>query len=587
MTDVKGDHRSGSEESTASGNGAPDRLAELLGFDALGPEADLIGHFDPVSFGQALLEFGTNLATHPVDALCARIRFWGRMAAAAIDTTSVALGFKPSSVLEPQARDRRFSDNAWENNPVFFAQRQAYLAWADYMRELADVRHPDEVVAGKASFAIGLLVDAVAPSNFLWSNPTAQRKAIQTGGTSLLKGFLNFTEDLATNRGLPRQVDRSAFKLGEDLACTPGKVVFRNDLMELIQYEPQTDKVGSVPLLLSPPWINRYYIMDLAPGRSFVEWAVQHGHTVFAISYRNPDETMRNVALDDYLIHGPRQALDVVCEITGSDQVNMVGLCIGGTLTVALLAYLASSDDKRVRSATLLNTLVDFSDPGPLGTFTDPATIRRLEQRLSRTGFLDAHDMANTFNALRANDLIWKYVVSNWLLGEDPPAFDILAWNAHSTRMPADMYLFYLRSCYERNELARNEMELAGTELDLGSIQSDVYVLAAKEDHITPWKSAYRTTQLLQGHRRFVLTSSGHIAGIVNPPGPKRKYWTNDELPGDPEEWLADAEEHPGSWWEDWTGWIGDRVGEQREPPPMGSDAHPVLDDAPGSYING
>ncbi|MDQ3979507.1 MAG: class I poly(R)-hydroxyalkanoic acid synthase [Actinomycetota bacterium] len=555
--------------------------------EALAPEADLFGQFDPVSFGEALLEFSANLATHPAEALSARIRFWGRMAAAAVDTASVAFGFKPSSTLQPRPKDRRFSDSAWEDNPFFFAHRQAYLAWAEYMRELAEVGHPDEVVADKASFAIGLLVDAMAPSNFLPTNPVALRKAVETGGVSLLKGFLNFVEDVATNRGLPRQVDKSAFQVGENIGCTPGKIVFRNELMELIQYEPQTEKVGSLPLLLSPPWINRYYIMDLAPGRSFVEWAVQHGHTVFAISYRNPDASMRGVALDDYLIHGPRQALDVVCEITGSEQVNIVGLCIGGTLTAALLAYLASEGDKRVRSATLLNTLVDFSDPGPLRTFTDPSTIRRMEQRMAQTGFLDEHDMATTFNLLRPNDLIWNYVTSNWLLGEDPPAFDILAWNAHSTRMPSDMYLFYLRSCYERNELAQNKMELAGTQLHLDAIESDVYVLAAKEDHITPWKAAYRTTQLLQSPRRFVLTSSGHVAGIVNPPGPKRKYWTNDELPPDPEEWLDGATEHSGSWWEDWTQWIADRAGERREPPPMGSDAHPVLDDAPGTYVHG
>jgi polyhydroxyalkanoate synthase len=509
------------------------------------------------------------------------------MVAAAIDTASVAVGFKPTGSLAPSSKDRRFSDRGWEDNPFFFAQRQAYLAWAEYLREIAEVGHPDDVIAEKASFAMGMLVDALAPTNFLFTNPAALRKAVETNGESLLRGFLNFVEDVVTNNGFPQQVDKSAFELGENLACTPGKVVFRNELMELIQYDPQTDTVGRVPLLLSPPWINRYYIMDLAPGRSFVEWAVQHGHTVFAISYRNPDETMRGVALDDYLIHGPRQALDVVCQITGSEEVNLVGLCIGGTLTVAMLAYLASSGDKRVRSATLLNTLVDFSNPGPLGTFTDRDTVRRLEQRMAKTGFLDARDMANTFNALRANDLIWNYVASNWLLGEDPPAFDILAWNSDGTRMPSDMYLFYLRSCYLENQLARDEMELAGTRLRLGAIDSDVYVLAAQEDHITPWRSAYTTTQLLTSPRRFVLTSSGHIAGIVNPPGAKRKYWTNDELPADPEEWLAGATEHSGSWWEDWTQWIGERAGDQREPPPMGSDAHPVLDDAPGSYVRG
>jgi polyhydroxyalkanoate synthase len=403
----------------------------------------------------------------------------------------------------------------------------------------------------------------------------------------LVKGQMNMLRDMVTNHGMPRQVDRSGFEVGRNLACTPGQVVFRNDLMELIQYAPQTKTVFEIPLLLSPPWINKYYVMDLAPRRSFVEWAVQHGHTVFAISYRNPDQSMRDVALDDYLIQGPRQALDVVQAITGADQANVVGLCLGGTLTVMLLAYLADTGDDRVHTATLLNTLVDFSQPGPLGNFTDETTISRLEQKMNKKGFLAASDMANTFNVLRDNDLVWNYVASSWLMGEKPPAFDILAWNADSTRMPAAMHSFYLRSCYLENQLAEGKMTLAGVRLDVGEVAEETYIVAAVEDHIAPWRSSYATTTLLGGPSRFVLTSAGHIAGIVNPPGPKARHWTNDDLSGDADAWRSGATEHQGSWWEDWAEWIKSRAGKRKKPPGLGNDKYPAIADAPGTYIHG
>jgi polyhydroxyalkanoate synthase subunit PhaC len=363
-------------------------------------------------------------------------------------------------------------------------------------------------------------------------------------------------------------------------------VVFRNHLMELLQYEPQTETTYEIPLLLSPPWINKYYIMDLAPGRSFAEWAVRHGHTVFAISYRNPDATMRDVALDDYLLHGPHTALDVIRAITGSPKVNMVGLCLGGTLTAMLLAHLAHEREDRIETATLLNTLVDFGEPGMLGSFTDARSVRRMAARMADGGVLDGRDMALTFDLLRANDLIWSYVVSGWLMGEKPPAFDLLAWNADSTRMPAAMHSFYLRHCYAENQLARGEMELAGTPLRLEQIREQVYVLAARDDHIVPWTSAYATTQLVGGAARFVLSSSGHIAGIVNPPGPKGRHWTNDETPSDPQDWLEGAVERRGSWWDDWTAWIAARAGGRREPPPTGTAEYPPLGDAPGDYVH-
>jgi polyhydroxyalkanoate synthase len=534
-----------------------------------------------------LLRLGAGMAANPVAVWEAGIRFMGRLSEGVAGMAARALGANPKPSLEPGPKDRRFRDAAWDQNPWFFGERQAYLAWAHLVHELVTAGGLDRRTTDKAAFALGLLVDALAPTNFLLSNPEALRKAAETRGWSLVRGLRNFVDDVLNNGGWPRQVDRSAFVVGENLAATPGKVVFRNELMELIQYEPQTRTVYEIPLLVSPPWINKYYLMDLAPGRSFIEWAVQHGHTTFAISYRNPDESMRDVSLDDYLVYGPQAALDVIRDIAGSPVANVAGLCIGGTLTTMLLAWLAAGGEHRVNSATLLNTLVDFSEPGPLGAFTDPGSIRRLEERMAKAGFLEATDMEHTFNSLRANDLIWSYVASNWLMGEDPPAFDILAWNADSTRMPAHMHAFYLRYCYQENQLARDEMTLAGRDLKLRSIKGDVYMVGAVEDHIAPWKTSYLTSQLLGGEMRFVLTSSGHIAGIVNPPDGRRKYWTNDQLPADPEEWLAGATPHDGSWWEDWAAWIAKRAGKRGKLPPMGSEAHPPLADAPGEYVHG
>jgi polyhydroxyalkanoate synthase len=564
------------------------RAAATEAAEALEPEAGLLGSADPLSFGLTLARVGAGVVSHPLEAGLAGLRYLSDVAAAGSVTFARALGADCEGPFSPAPKDRRFTDAVWEGNPVYYGLLQGYLAWSRFASDLVDVAGLDERETRKAEFAMQMVVDALAPSNFLLGNPAALKKAFDTGGASLAQGLRNFLEDVSSNGGFPRQVDLAPFKVGDNLAATPGKVVFRNDLMELIQYEPQTETVFETPLLLSPPWINKYYIMDLAPGRSFAEWAVTHGHTVFAISYRNPDAAQRDVALDDYLLQGPRIALDIVGDVTGSSQTNVVGLCLGGTLTAMLLAYLAGQGDNRVRSATLLNTLVDFGEPGPLGVFVDSESVARLEQRMATQGYLDAAEMARTFNLLRANDLIWSYAASNWLMGEQPPAFDILAWNADSTRLPAAMHSFYLRSCYLENELARGQLELAGTRLRLEDVSADTYVLAAKEDHIAPWGSSYRTTQLLRGSEvRFVLSSSGHIAGIVNPPNPKSRHWTLDELPPDPDDWVAGASEHEGSWWEDWTAWIEARAGERRAPPPLGSESYPIVSDAPGSYVHG
>jgi polyhydroxyalkanoate synthase subunit PhaC len=570
----------GPSESGALGAGA--RAMEILA-----PEGGL-GVLDPVSFGKALSRLGNEVARRPVPTLRALSRLGAGLALTGVAAAGRAAGIKtPPPLPASGGKDRRFTDPAWDQNAGFFTIHQSYRLMERFVDDLLGLAELEEPWRGKARFALHMLVDAMAPTNFLPGNPAALKRAFDTGGLSLARGARNFLTDLTTNGGLPRKVDRSAFTLGKNLAATPGKVIFRNDLMELIQYAAVTDTVHEVPLLCSPPWINKYYIMDLAPGRSFVEWAVKHGHTVFQISYRNPDETMGDTRLDDYLLEGPRQALDVITEITGAPQVNMVGLCLGGSLTAMLLAYLAAQGDDRINSATFLNTLIDFTEPGTLGAFSDPESVARIETKMAKRGFLDSNEMSRTFDFMRANDLIWSYVASSWLMGEDPPAFDILAWNDDGTRMPAAMHSFYLRACYIENQLARGEMELAGTRLSLDAIKEDAYVLSAKEDHIAPWTAGYKTTQLLPGKVRFTLSSSGHIAGIVNPPSPKSRHWTNSKNPPDPKEWLAGAEEHEGSWWEDWTAWIAERAGGRTKPPKMGSAAHPPVIDAPGTYVFG
>ena len=559
--------------------------AAVQAAEALGPEAGLVASLDPLSLGRALGRTVLGAARHPLLAALASLRLGAGLRSAGAVAALRALGARTAAPLPPPSRDRRFTDPAWEQNALFFALQQSYLLSQRYAHDLVEAARLEPLEAQKAAFTVQLLADALAPTNFLWGNPAALKKAVDTGGLSVLRGARNFLNDLVANNGKPRKVDTTPFELGKNLAATPGKVVFRNRLIELLQYAPQTETVFEIPLLASPPWINKYYVMDLAPGRSFIEWAVKHGHTVFAISYRNPDRSMRDVSLDDYLLQGPLTALDVIRDITGAPQANIVGLCLGGTLTMMLLAYLDAIGHQRIHSVTLLNTLVDFSEPGVLGCFTDPKSVQGLERKMARKGYLEGREMALAFDLLRANDLIWNYVASNWLMGEEPPPFDVLAWNEDSTRMPAAMHSFYLRTCYLENQLARGVMELAGVELHLDAVAHDLYLVGAQNDHITPWKSSYKTAQLVKGEVRFVLSSSGHIAGIVNPPSPKARYWTGERLPTDPEPWFVEAREHKGSWWEDWATWSERLAGERREPPPMGSERFPPLADAPGNYV--
>jgi len=582
----------------------------------MAPEGGLFARLDPVSLGSSVLAVGRRAWQNPVASANAWWRFGISLARIAPEAASRWPGREPApeeasgTAGRTLAADRRFADPAWQGNPAFFALGQAYLAAVQFTNDLLAAGRGDAAADAKARLAADLVLAGLAPTNYFLTNPAALKRAFDTGGASVLAGARNFAGDVVNNGGLPQQVDTRPFELGRNLAATPGKIVFRNDLMELIQYEPQTEQVHSVPMLASPPWINKYYIMDLAPGRSFLEWAVTHERTVFAISYRNADASMRDVTLDDYLIHGPRTALNVIEDITGAPKTDIVGLCLGGALTAMLAAHAAATGDDRIGSITLLNTLLDYTEPGVLGTFTDELTVRRLERQMRQRGYLDGRQMATTFDVLRPNDLIFNYVVSNWLLGQAPPAFDILAWNADSTRMPAAMHTFYLRSLYQHNELARGVMELAGQQLSLSSVKSDSYVVGAINDHVVPWQASYKATGLLGGDVRYVLSNGGHIAGIVNPPGPKAWYEVA-EPPGpaaepsspaaerssrDPAgppspataaQWREAATRHNGSWWQDWVEWAGTRAGPRTQPPPMGSERYPAIGDAPGTYIHG
>ena len=556
---------------------------------AIAPESGLFAQLDPVSFGESLLAVARRAARNPYAAYGAFWRYASVMARIGPEAFVHWAGLNgDGQQAQALAKDKRFADPAWRENPAFYAIGQAYFAGARLTDDLLAAGQGDPLTDAKARLMSGLIVAALAPTNYLVTNPAAVKRAFETGGTSVLAGIRNFLDDLRNNNGMPRQVDTRPFEIGRNLAATPGKVVFRNDLMELIQYAPQTPQVKSVPVLASPPWINKYYIMDLAPGRSFLEWAITHERTVFAISYRNPGPSMRGVTLDDYLVHGPQAALDVITDITGAPKIDIVGLCLGGALTGMLAAYLAGTGDDRVGSITLLNTLLDYSEPGVLGAFTDELTVSRLEKQMEEQGVLEGKQMATTFDALRPNDLIFNYVVSNWLLGQDPPAFDILAWNSDNTRMPATMHAFYLRSLYLRNELARGVMEIKGRQLSLADVGNDVYVVGAINDHIVPWPASYKTTGLMGGDVRYVLSSGGHIAGIVNPPGPKAWYEAaTTPNPVTADQWREAAERHSGSWWEDWAKWAGRRAGRRTDPPPMGSAKYPAIVDAPGSYIHG
>ena len=432
------------------------------------------------------------------------------------------------------------------------------------------------------------IANAISPSNFVLTNPELLRETLSSNAENLVRGMHMLAEDIEAGGGhlKIRQSDSSMFEVGRNLAVTPGKVIYQNELMQLIQYTPTTAKVLKRPLLIVPPWINKYYILDLTPEKSFVRWAVAQGLTVFVISWVNPDAKLARNGFDDYMRKGPLEAIDVVAKVTGENKIHTIGYCVGGTLLAVTLAYMAAKRDQRVLSATMFTAQVDFTYAGDLLVFVDEQQLRKLERRMEETGYLEGQKMAIAFNMLRSNDLIWPYVVNNYLKGKAPFPFDLLYWNSDATRMPAANHSFYMRNCYLENKLSKGEMMIAGEALDLGKVTIPIYNLATREDHIAPAKSVFLGSKFFGGPVKFVLAGSGHIAGVVNPPQPvKYFYWSDGPALGNLESWIAKAEQRPGSWWPDWAQWLKDQDPAEVPARQPGGGKYQPIEDAPGRYV--
>ena len=498
-------------------------------------------------------------------------------------------GEQAPPVVAPDLSDKRFADAAWRDNPYFDFIKQAYVLtarWADDLVKRADELDPHD--REKAQFYLRQVTAALSPSNFLATNPELLRTTLEESGENLVRGLKMLAEDIQAGHGnlRIRQSDARAFKLGVNLAATPGKVIFRNELMEVIQYAPSTPEVYKRPLLIVPPWINKFYILDLNPEKSFIRWAVAEGLTVFVISWVNPDERHADKDFDSYMREGVLTALDCIEQATGEREAAAIGYCVGGTLLTGTLGYMAAGGDRRIASATLFATQIDFADPGDLKVFVDAEQLKAIEERMAERGYLEGSAMANAFNMLRPNDLIWSYYVNNYLKGKEPMPFDLLVWNSDSTRMPAANHKFYLRHCYLQNDLSNGRMELNGRTIDLKKVTIPVYELATKEDHIAPARSAFTGAKCFGGPVRYVMAGSGHIAGVINPPTkPKYQYWSDGAPEGKFEDWVAKAKEAPGSWWPDWLAWLTAQAPEKVPARKPGEGKLKPLCDAPGEYV--
>ncbi len=544
----------------------------------------------PSSIGSAFLEMTTRLMANPAQLMQAQLGFWQDYMTLWQHTTRRFMGLESAPVIQPNSGDKRFRDDAWRESEVFDFIKQSYLLSARFVQDT--VRHVDGMspeTAQKVDFYSRQFVDAMSPSNFLLTNPEVLRKTAETGGENLLRGLNNLLTDLERGRGKLRikMTDLDAYTIGETIAVSPGKVVFENDLMQLIQYAPSTERVLKRPLLIIPPWINKFYILDLRPNNSLVRWAVAQGHTVFMVSWVNPDATLAEKSFENYMSEGILAALDAIEAATGERAVNAIGYCLGGTLLASTLAVMAVRGDERIKSATFFVTMLDFRESGEINVFIDEEQLQALETKMHKRGFLEGEEMATTFNMLRANDLIWSFVVNNYLLGNEPFPFDLLYWNADSTRMPARMHGFYLHKMYRENKLIEaGGITLDGVPVDLSRIKVPCYFVSAREDHIAPWRTTYFGTHALGVKPRFVLAASGHIAGVVNPPeSGKYSHWINPDLPATPEEWLAGATEIAGSWWPDWQRWIGHLSRAQVAARVPGEGALTPIEDAPGRYV--
>ena len=548
-----------------------------------------IGMADPAAIGAAFFELTSRMMADPAKLVQAQMALWNDYLTLWQRTAERMMGKPAEPVIEAAPDDRRFRDREWSDNAVFDYIKQSYLLTARFIQgAVKETGGLDEHTGRKVDFYTRQFVDAMAPSNFVMTNPEVLRATIDSGGENLVKGLEHMLDDLERGKGrlAISMTDMAAFKIGENVATTPGKVIFQNELIQLIQYAPATATVKRRPLLIIPPWINKFYVLDLRPENSFIRWAVSQGHTVFVISWINPDQRLNAKSFDDYMKEGPLAALDAMAAATGEKEANIIGYCLGGTLLSATLAYMTAKRDRRVKSATYFVTMVDFAEAGELSVFIDEEQIHALEERMEKKGYLEARDMHATFNMLRANDLIWSFVVNNYLLGKSPLPFDLLYWNADSTRMPAAMHSFYLRRMYQENLLSKpGGITLNGVKIDLRKVKTPAFILSTREDHIAPWRSTYAATQLYTGPVKFVLSASGHIAGVVNPPGSKYGHWQNDQNPPSPDDWLATAQAHEGSWWPVWEEWISQYAGGEVPARQPGDGQLKPLEDAPGSYV--
>ena len=545
--------------------------------------AQLVGQLlaDPVSLWQAQQAFNQDL-----------IKLWQTTARRLQDVTETETETETvMPLIQPEPGDKRFQDSVWNDNPGFDFIKQYYLLAAkSILDSVRNTRGLDTKTAQKIDFYIRQYLDAMAPTNFVLTNPKVLARTLRSDGENLLIGLQNLQQDFNDQDAALRLrvTNNDAFELGKDIAATPGQVVFQTELMQLIQYQALTETVFKRPLLIVPPWINKYYILDLRRYNSFIRWAVGQGFSVFVISWINPDASLADCDFEDYLLAGTLAALSAIESATDVKEVNAVGYCLGGTLLMCTLAYLnANNQADRIKSATLLTTLVDFSAVGELSVFIDEEQIALIERQMNAQGYLDGRQMAHVFNMLRANDLIWPVYINNYLMGEDPPAFDLLYWNADTTRLPRAMHSFYLRNMYLNDRLREpGAIELDATPIDLSRIDIPLYFLSTKEDHIAPWQGTYKGALLPTGSVRFVLGGSGHIAGVINPAdSEKYGYWTNSRLPDNADDWLAGAKPHKGSWWSDWLRWLKRRAGKRVSARIAGDGGLKIIEQAPGSYV--
>ncbi len=545
---------------------------------------------DPGAIGRAFLNLGTQLLADPGRLAEAQAQLWRDGVALWQQMLRRLQGEAAAPLIEPERSDRRFKDEAWNEEVVYDYVKQSYLLSARWLRALVkDVPGLEAGDQQKVDFYTRQFVSALAPSNFVLTNPAVLRKAKETGGQNLLDGLQHLLGDLERGQGRLKisMADEQAFEVGRNVATSPGKVVFQNELIQLLQYAPSTEQVYRRPFLIVPPWINKFYILDLQPKNSLIKWCVDQGHTTFVISWVNPRRELAEKDFADYMRAGPLAALAAIEQATAEREVNILGFCIGGILTATTLAHLAAKGDDRLKSATFFASLFDFKEVGEVRVFVDDEQIAHMEAYLKDKGYLEGHHMADMFNLMRENDLIWSFVVNNYLMGREPPPFDLLYWNADATRLPATMLLSYIRQFYQENRLRQpGGLELAGTPIDLGKVKTPAYIVATKEDHIAPWQSCYPGTQLFAGPKRFILGASGHIAGIINPPAARKYgYWSNQRLPPDPETWLAGAKFHEGSWWPDWGAWLARKAGKKVPARHPGDGKLTPLEDAPGSYV--